>query len=83
MRHLTVRNVPAQLSDALEEEKSRLGISLNRTVIQVLEKGLGLSGEGPRRNGLARFSGRWSEEELREFVDNTRVFEEIDPELWS
>lgn len=80
MKTLTVRNVPPELGSALDAEKRRRGQSLNQTVIDLLKQSLGV---GRRRsNGLARFGGDWIEEEYREFKEATKVFEEVDEEIW-
>lgn len=80
MKTLTVRKIPPELARALDAEKRRRGRSLNQTVIDLLHQSLGV---GRRRsNGLARFAGDWTEEEYREFKEATRVFEEIDEEMW-
>lgn len=83
MRHLTVRNVPEHVARALRTEKETQSKSLNQTVIDVLERGLGFGPLGTRSNGLARFSGGWTAEELDEFNDAVRPFEEIDEDLWT
>jgi hypothetical protein len=49
-------------------------------VIDLLDQGLGAA--RVRSNGLARIAGGWSEDELREFEQATRQFEEVDEELW-
>ena len=82
MRHLTVRNVPGEVADALLAEKSRRGASLNQTVLDLLRRALGLAPDAAYENGLSRHAGDWSQEELREFEDNTRMFRQIDEELW-
>lgn len=80
LKTLTVRKIPPELARALDAEKRRRGRSLNQTVIDLLRQSLGV---GRRRsNGLARFAGDWTEEEYREFKEATRVFEEIDEEMW-
>jgi plasmid stability protein len=80
MKNLTIRNVPDDLADALEREKSRRRGSLNQTVIEVLSQGLGV---GTRRsNGIGRFAGGWTAEEHRQFEENTANLEDIDDELW-
>jgi plasmid stability protein len=79
-RHLTVRNLPEELSAALEREKRRRGTSLNQTVIDVLTQSLGVVGK--RSNGLARLSGTWTEAEHRRFLDRVKIFENIDPDFW-
>ncbi|MEA2336632.1 MAG: hypothetical protein QOE82_639 [Thermoanaerobaculia bacterium] len=80
MKNLTIRNVPDDLADALEREKSRRRGSLNQTVIELLSQGLGV---GTRRsNGMARFAGTWTAEEYSQFEENTASLEDIDDELW-
>lgn len=80
MKTLTIRNLPPEVADALEQERRRRGTSLNQTVIGLLGQGLGVG--GPRSNGLAALAGRWDEEEFRRFEHAVAPFEEIDPELW-
>jgi plasmid stability protein len=80
MKNLTIRNVPDELADALDREKSRRRGSLNQTVIELLSHGLGVG--TPRSNGIARFAGTWTAEEQREFEENVASFEDIDDELW-
>jgi hypothetical protein len=72
--------VPPSLAEALEREKRGRGKSLNQTVIDLLEQGLGA--EGVRSNGLGRLAGGWSEDEFRDFERATAQFEAIDEELW-
>ena len=78
--HLTVRNLPSEVSDALHRERRRRGTSLNRTVIDLLRQSLGVS--GTRSNGLARLAGTWTAAEELRFLSKIRPFEKIDPELW-
>lgn len=79
IKSLTIRNLPPDLSEALEREKRRRGQSLNQTVIDPLGQGLGAT--GIRSNGLGRLAGGWSESEFREFEDATAQFEAVDNEL--
>ena len=81
--HLTIRNVPEDLSEELLAEKRRRGTSMNRTVIDLLQRALGLGPERRLDNRLGRLAGTWSEDDLREFEAATACFERIDPELWS
>jgi plasmid stability protein len=80
IKALTIRNLPPDLSDALEREKRRRGQSLNQTVIDLLGQGLGAT--GVRSNGLGRLAGGWSESEFRDFESATEQFEAVDDELW-
>ncbi len=81
MQHLTIRNVSPQLAEALEAEKRQRGTSLNRTVLDLLERALGVGG-GPRSNGLAELAGAWSDEEHARFEEAIAVTEQIDEGLW-
>lgn len=80
IKALTIRNLPANLAEALEREKRRRGKSLNQTVIDLLGQGLGA--RGVRSNGLGDLAGGWSEDEFREFERATAQFEAVDEELW-
>ena len=82
MKTMTIRNVSADLAAALEAEKSRRGLSLNRTVLALMREALGLSEELEQGNGLRRLAGSWTEDEFSEFERAVRPFREIDEELW-
>jgi len=82
MRHLTIRNVPTEVAEALEVERERSRASLNQTVIDLLGRALGVGKGGPTRNGLASLAGTWSAEEHERFEAAVAVTEQIDEELW-
>ena len=82
MKTMTIRSVPPELAAALEAEKRRRGLSLNGTVLSLMQEALGVSNSRRRSNGLHRLSGSWSEDELRRFETNLAAFEEIDRDLW-
>jgi hypothetical protein len=75
-----IRNVPDELADALDKEKSHRRGSLNQIVIELLSQGLGVGSS--RSNGVARLAGTWTAEEHRKFEDSVAPFEGIDAELW-
>lgn len=80
IKTLTIRNVPPDLSHALQHERAKRGRSLNQTVLDLLSQGLGVGVE--RSNGLARLAGSWSESEFAEFEELVAPFEGVDEELW-
>jgi plasmid stability protein len=80
MKAITVRNVPADVAAALNQEKRRRGQSLNRTVIELLRQGLGVV--APRSNGLVHLAGGWSDERACEIERALAPFGDIDPEMW-
>ena len=79
---MTVRNIPAELAQALDKERRRRGLSLNRTVLALLRNALGVPHGVSRSNGLRHLAGGWSETECRQFERAVRPFEDIDRELW-
>ena len=81
MNTMTIRNVSPEVAAALNEEKRRRGLSLNRTVLALIEESLGTSGN-TRSNGLHRLAGTWNEEEFRQFEKAVAPFAEVDAELW-
>ena len=80
-RHLTVRDIPKRLANALERERRRRGSSLNQTVKDLLARALGLDA-APFDNGLRDLAGTWSEADLQRFEKDTEFLSEIDDELW-
>lgn len=79
-RHLTVRNLPEEVANALDAERRRRQSSLNQTVIDLLRAKLGV---GERKgNGLESLAGDWTEADLSEFERNTTMLRDIDPEMW-
>jgi hypothetical protein len=82
MNQLTLRQIPEPLESKLRDFARREGTSLNKSIIVLLKRALGTDKEHRVRRDLSFLAGSWSEEESREFDANTRVFEEIDPELW-
>lgn len=83
MRTLTIRNVPKRLAEALDRERRRNDASLNRTVLDLLGRSLGIDGDNPRRNGLARLAGTWSAEEQHRFDAAVAPFETVDEDMWA
>ena len=82
MKTMTIRNIPAHLASALETEKRRRGMSLNRTVLLLMQEALGITGAGRRSNGLHKLAGTWSEDDFENFESATEPFREIDREIW-
>ena len=79
-RYLTIRHLPPDLSEALDKERRRRGLSLEQTVLDLLRAGLGVAGS--RRTGLARLAGTWAEAEYQDFAKRMEVFAEIHSDDW-
>lgn len=82
MKTMTIRNIPAELARALDKERQRRGLSLNRTVLALLRNALGLPSTAARSNGLRQLAGGWSEAEYQQFEQAVAPFGEIDEAMW-
>jgi plasmid stability protein len=82
VRHLTIRNLPPEVAEALERKTRASRRSLNQTVIDLLGRALGVSGRSGASNGLARLAGTWTKEEHDRFEAALAPTEQIDEELW-
>jgi hypothetical protein len=80
--HLTIRGLSPRLARALESERKRRGRSLNQTVLELLNRALGVDTTEVRRNGLRRLAGTWTAREQSRFDEAVAFTEQIDPELW-
>lgn len=85
MAAITLRNLPPDLAAALEQRAAETDLSLNRTVIRLLEEGLGLRprGPGPRiHHDLDFLFGVWSDGEASRFEQTLAEQRKVDPEVW-
>lgn len=85
MKVITLRNIPPEVARRIQQQSAQTGLSLNKTVISILQEGLGLSGSGPpgvRHDDLDDFCGIWSDEQANEFDRALAHQRRIDPELW-
>ena len=80
MKIMTVRNISMEMAAALDAQKRRRGLSLNRTASALIQGSLGVSGKA-RGNGLHRLAGGWSEDEFKQFEDAVAPFGEVDKDL--
>jgi hypothetical protein len=79
---MTLRHVPDEVGKGLRVRARKAGRSLNRTAVELLEQALGIRAKDARKRDLSRFVGQWDREECQAFERNTRVFEQIDAEVW-
>ena len=85
MKAITLRNIPSELAKILEREAAKTARSLNKTVINLLEKATGTSGNGQRRtrfHDLDDLAGSWTPKQAREFEGHLEELRQIDSDLW-
>jgi hypothetical protein len=80
MTAITLRNIPPKIQEAIEKRAGMTGLSLNRTVIRILEEAFGQSRE--LHHDLDHLAGTWSDEEGTAFEAALSEQRRIDPELW-
>jgi hypothetical protein len=85
MTAVTLRNIPPKLQEVIRRRAGADGLSLNKTVIRMLEEAV--SQRAPARRelhyDLDHLAGTWSEEEAGAFDEALAEQRRIDPELWS
>jgi len=81
MNQLTVRNIPAEVDTKLRSLAEQSGLSLNQTVIRLLEAATGQSPHPPKRD-LSQIAARWTTNEAADFDRVTATFESVDEEVW-
>ena len=80
MSQITIRKIPENLDKQLRTLARTQNISLNKIVIQLLQRVLGITGN--KQRDLSDIAGTWDKEQFEEFEKNTQVFNEIDNEIW-
>jgi len=76
----TLRNVPAEIDQAIREQAAAERKSLNQVLIDVVARGLGLAQKPKKRRDLSDIvDGPPLEPEVIQALEDQR---RIDPELW-
>ena len=83
MKSITLRGIDSTLQKKLEQIADRENASINKTILSLLKKAVGLdSVEYPVYTDLDDLAGTWTVDEAAEFNRKTADFSEIDTELW-
>lgn len=83
MTSITIHGLEEPLDSLIREKARQQGLSLNKTIKQLLAEALGVTPDikTPRHN-FEDLCGVWSPEELEEFTRNTQEFSITDPRDW-
>jgi len=82
MKQITLRQIPKRVEDLIRSISEKQNKSINKTIIILLEKSLGLKNNPNRKRDLSKLSGTWSSNEFNQFEKNTEIFNKIDKEIW-
>jgi len=76
----TVRGVPERLDRELRSQARKQRKSLNKVLLNALEKGAGIGAEVRRYHDLDDLAGTWVEDPA--FDQAIAEMDRVDPELW-
>ena len=82
MSQITLRKIPENIEKQIRALSKKSNSSLNSTIIELLEKALGTGRKTRNKRDLSKLVGTWNREQAKEFEENTRIFEQIDEEIW-
>ena len=82
MSQITVRQIPETLDKQLRSLARKNKTSLNKVVLSILMKSLGISSSSAKKRDLSGLCGTWNKSEYDEFLKNTDSFDQIDQEIW-
>ena len=84
MHSITIHNLKEEIYNTIKEKAKKDGLSLNKTIKNLLKKELGFS-NSKRTDNSADFTdlfGVWSKKEAKEFEEATKDLEMIFEEDW-
>lgn len=82
MSQITLRQIPDVLDQQLRSLAGKNKTSLNKIVLSLLMKILGLPDNSDKKRDLTDLCGTWNKHQYDEFQNNTEEFNKIDPEIW-
>lgn len=82
MRQFTLRGIPVELEREIRKFAEERSTSINKAVLELLYKALGIDPKSNKRRDLSHFSGIWNEKEAADFDQAVEIFEKVDEEIW-
>jgi hypothetical protein len=84
LKTLSLRGIDEELAENLKKAAKQSGGSINKTVLDILRKSLGLGSKKREKvfHDLDDLAGTWSDDDWQQFKKATKHFEAIDKDLW-
>ena len=84
MSTMTIRGLDDLTMKALKEKAKQEGMSVNSTLVKLLQEELGLKKKKRTvvYNDLDHLAGTWSDKDFKEFQKKIKDFEKIDETTW-
>ncbi|KAF0187844.1 MAG: hypothetical protein FD168_2289 [Desulfobulbaceae bacterium] len=83
MTSITIHGLEDPLDSLIREKARQQGLSLNKTIKQLLAESLGVSTDNTKQQrNFDDLCGIWSPADSEEFIRNTRELSITDPKDW-
>ncbi|MGB4269122.1 MAG: hypothetical protein WBK20_08075 [Spirochaetota bacterium] len=82
MIQIIIRKLPQKTYHQLQMLAKKNKTSINKTIITLINKSLGIDDTTDKARDLIDVAGTWSEQDFKEFMSNTKDFAAIDDEVW-
>jgi hypothetical protein len=84
MKSISIHGIDKPLADLIRAKAESEGLSINKTIKNLLETSLGVKPQrdGKNRSDFEEFCGIWTQKDLREFEEKTSDMREIAPADW-
>jgi hypothetical protein len=84
MKTLSLRGIDEELAENLKKTAKKTGTSLNKTVLEILRKSVGVN---PKKREVVYYdlddlAGTWTKEDGEQFERATKQFRAIDKDMW-
>ena len=84
MKSMTIHGIDEQLAELIKSRADSEGLSINKTIKNLLETSLGIRPRPPKKNidEFSEFCGVWNGTDLKEFEEAISETVAVDPEDW-
>jgi len=83
MTSITIHGLEDPLNSLIREKARQQGLSLNKTIKQLLAESLGVPTENTKQQrNFDDLCGIWSQADSEEFIRNTKELSMADPKDW-
>jgi hypothetical protein len=81
MKSISIHSLDEQLEASIRKKSEEWGLSLNKTIKNLLADKLGLSSTD-KKSDFSRFCGVWSDQEKKDFDERVLELQDVDSRDW-
>ena len=82
MKSITIHNLDDEVASRIEQHAKETGLSLNKTIKQLLRKALNISSDNKSKTSFQEFVGVWNQDDLESFESATSDLGRVDDSDW-